>query len=70
MSANGKFGFLDDKGKAITPLKYDNASAFYSGMASVNLNGKWGFIDRSGYEKVPFKYDVVIDFSEGLVSNG
>ncbi len=60
-----KYGFVDEKGKIVIPIKYDAVRTFYEGLAAVELNDKWGFIDKSGNEVIPLKYDDVWDFSEG-----
>lgn len=63
---NGKFGYLDLKGKEIIPFVYDDARSFSEGFAAVSKNGKWGFIDSNGSEVVPLIYDNVYSFLNGL----
>ena len=53
----GKYGFIDQTGKVVIPLKYDDALYFNEGLASVKRNGKWGFIDKDGKVMIPLKYD-------------
>lgn len=49
VSQNGKFGFLDQKGKPHIPLKYRKASFFEYGLAKVWVDDRfWGYIDRDG----------------------
>lgn len=48
---NGKCGFINERGKEITPLKYDLAWKFKNGFAMVRLNGKYFYINEKG-EKV------------------
>ena len=67
---NGKYGFVDQQGKEVVPLKYDNARSFSEGLARVRLNYKWGFIDTTGKEVVPLKYTYIGPFSEGLAEVG
>lgn len=45
--------------------KYEDASAFYEGLAAVKQNGKWGYIDETGKTVIPFQYDLALQFSEG-----
>lgn len=54
---NNKWGYINEKGKLICPVKYDEAgymswsAAFGSDKyirASVRLNGKWGLINMDG----------------------
>ena len=33
-----KYGFIDKTGKEVIPIKYDDASSFSEGLASVSLN--------------------------------
>lgn len=40
ISKNGKWGFIDDKGKIKIPLKYENALPFSNGLAAVQMNEK------------------------------
>ena len=63
---NGKWGFIDEGGNEVTPLKYDYAADFSEGLAAVELNGKWGYIDESGSVVIPLKYDDTMRFSEGI----
>jgi len=41
----GKYGFIDNIGKEVIPLKYDKVEDFCEGLARVQLNGKWGYIE-------------------------
>ena len=43
-----KYGFINEEGKEITPLKYDYANSFEKGGGVVKLDGKIGFINRNG----------------------
>jgi hypothetical protein len=65
----GKYGYQDENGKIIIPLKYDTAYDFSNnGLARVALNHRYGFIDKTGKEVIELKYDGASDFSkeEGL----
>ncbi|MDZ4787090.1 MAG: protein kinase [bacterium] len=42
-----KYGFVNESGKEIISLNFDNAGDFSEGLAPVSTNGKWGFIDRN-----------------------
>ena len=52
----GKWGFIDQTGKEITPIKYDVLGQFKDGRALVELNRKFGYIDTTGKEVVPIIY--------------
>lgn len=67
---NGKYGFMNEKGKEIIPCKYDNAYGFQNnGLAAVeekvgkDSEGrdlfKWGYINRKGKEVISLKYDKI-----------
>lgn len=73
-----KTGLMDNRGKLLTPIKYDRLSEFSpNGLAKVNIGGsiqddgdfgyaysggKWGFINLKGEEIIPVIYDAVSDF--------
>lgn len=70
-------GFVDQTGKLVIPLIYEEIWSFSDGLAAVstvNENGflKWGFVDKTGNMVIPAIYETVNDFSEGVapVSNG
>nr|WP_314602837.1 WG repeat-containing protein [uncultured Capnocytophaga sp.] len=60
------YGFIDEKGKEITPLKYEWVSPFRNGMAKVYQDHKYGFIDTTGKEVIPLKYDAIGEFLNGV----
>jgi hypothetical protein len=68
MKSNGKYGFIEQAGTTVIPLKYDDARHFSEGLACVKLNGKWGFIDKTGNEIVPLKYDKAEDFPKDVLA--
>jgi len=43
-----KFGFIDEQGKVVIPIEFDNAHYFVNGYACVKRNEKWGVIDKQG----------------------
>jgi len=73
---NGKYGFLNKKGQVVVPAKYEYATDFHNGYASVQMNVdgtmKWGCINHDGVEVVPCIYDnrTVIENGIALVSLG
>ncbi len=63
----GKYGFIDTKGKEIISLIYDDADFFSEGLAPVVKNGKWGFIDKKNNVVIDFQYTGNMKpFSDGL----
>ena len=62
------YGFINEEGKEVISLQYENAFPFLEDLASVKKNGKYGFIDKSGNIVIDFKYDYTIGFKEGLAA--
>ncbi len=70
---NGRFGFIDEKGKVVIEAIYDFAAPFEGGLSVVcrgcakRKNGEitqyegghWGIIDRNGKEVAPLRYDSI-----------
>lgn len=76
---NGKYGYINEKGREIIPCRYDNADDFQeNGLAAVakktdqDAEGEeffqWGFINCEGEEVIPMQYDA-IDYT-GFADNG
>ena len=64
-----KWGFIDETGKAVTPIKYDYVSEFYEGLALVKFDNKSAFLNEKGEEILTFtnsQYNDVEPFSNGL----
>ena len=54
---NGKWGFVDETGNLVIPLKYDEAWNFSEGLAVVKNNNKYGYIDKTDNMVIPLKYE-------------
>ena len=67
---DGKFGYINHRGKAITPLKYDRAKRFYWDVGKVQLNGKWGLVNKQGKEITPPVYDEIKGHQDPIVRIG
>ncbi len=65
---DGKFGFINDKGKYIAEPIYEEAFSFSENFAPVMVDGKWGFIDKSGQMVIEPQYDYANWFWEGLAA--
>lgn len=63
---DNKYGFVDEKGKVVVPVVYDNIWDFKNGLAKVSLNGKYGLIDEKGKVILLAICDDIIDFENGL----
>lgn len=42
---DGKYGFVDSRGRLRIANRYDGAGDFHEGLAPIKLIGKWGFVD-------------------------
>ena len=49
---NDKWGYIDEAGKEICEIKYEDIGYFCNGFGQVQLNNKWGFIDETGKEVI------------------
>lgn len=62
-------GYIDNKGKEIIPLIYDDdyyTDGFTDGVTIVTKNGLVGAIDKTGKLIVPCEYKMMSSFSEGI----
>ena len=66
--SDGRYGFMDRNHNAAIEPMFDDAGAFYSGLAAVEINGYWGYIDKAGNMVIQPEYDYANKFSEGLAS--
>lgn len=56
---DGKYGYVDKKGNAVTEYIYDDATEQNEyGFAAVKKNGLWGSIDKDGKEVIEPKYNL------------
>ena len=45
---DGKYGYIDTKGKIAIDFQYYNTHGFSEGLAMIYNNGKYAFIDKNG----------------------
>ncbi len=77
----GYFGFIDEKGNEVLPLKYGYAEGFSGGLALVNvggiapvpdnyavIGGKWIYMDKKGTEKIEVQCELATSFRERLAA--
>jgi hypothetical protein len=75
---DGKYGYINTKGKLVIDAVYDVAGDFSDGRASVGKTGfgasgnhtQYGYIDKKGNTIVKLKYDSAESFSDGLAKVG
>lgn len=63
-----KIGFVNQNGKVVVPLVYDDAKNFSEGLSVVTKDRKSGFVDKNGKIVIPLIYDNAESFSEGLAA--
>ncbi|MBL7848807.1 MAG: WG repeat-containing protein [Cyclobacteriaceae bacterium] len=63
---DGKYGFVDSRGRLRIANRYEDAGDFHEGLAPVRLLGKWGFIDPSDQIVIQPVYDHPAEFEHGL----
>ncbi len=54
---DGQAGFIDQQGKIVIPIMYEDFSNFQEGLAAVKKGGKWGYINQRNQVVIPFRYD-------------
>jgi hypothetical protein len=65
-ATGGRFGYIDKTGRVVINPKFENASPFSEGLASVRLGGKDGYIDKTGRMVIAPQFDQADSFSEGI----
>ncbi len=66
---NGRWGFIDKKGKIIVQPTYESPEPLYGfreGLASFTELNKFGFIDKSWKIVIQPVYDRIFSFSGGI----
>jgi WG containing repeat len=68
----GRWGYVDEAGQVIVPLRFADARSFAGGLARVRLteDGSWGYIDRLGKMAIAPWFEFADDFAEGLALVG
>ena len=64
----GKWGYINKKGKEVIEFKYPYADNFYEGLAAVSSRegGKVGYINKSGELVIKESFDVAFEFYNGI----
>ncbi len=63
---DGKFGFVDSRGRLRIANRYDSIQDFQEGLAPVKLIGKWGFVNTDDKIVINPNYESVKRFKNGL----
>ncbi|MGB4973298.1 MAG: WG repeat-containing protein, partial [Cyclobacteriaceae bacterium] len=59
---NGKYGFIDDRGRLRIANRYEGIGNFKNGLAAVKILGKWGFINAEDKIVINPSYESVSEF--------
>ncbi|RAV99788.1 WG repeat-containing protein [Pseudochryseolinea flava] len=62
---NGKFGFIDSRGRLRIANRYENIKPFSEELAPIMIRGKWGYINH--YDNIAIQpiYEDVANFKDG-----
>lgn len=63
---DGKFGFVDSRGRLRIANRYDSIGEFRDGLAPVKLVGKWGYINASDQIVIHPTYEKTENFDKGI----
>lgn len=63
---DGKYGFIDSRGRLRIANRYDDAQIFSDNLAAIKIRGKWGFIDHAEKIVIQPAYDEVFPFQYGI----
>ena len=63
---DGKYGFVDPRGRLRIANRYDSISDFHEGLAAIKLLGRWGFINTADQIVIQPQYQKVSDFHQGV----
>jgi len=63
---DGKYGFIDSRGRIRIANRYDDIQNFQEEMAAIKINGKWGFINHQERIVVQPAYEEVTPFKKGF----
>lgn len=74
-TTDGKFGYIDLKGKVTIPARFSSAEAFQEERAVVNtsdnyMTNQYGLIDRKGNFLIPPKYNDIVRLGDKRVAVG
>jgi hypothetical protein len=64
---DGKFGFVDDRGRLRIANRYEDIGEFHNGLAPMKLLGKWGFINSADQIVIQPTFDAAENFQQSTV---
>lgn len=63
---DGKFGFIDSRGRLRIANRYDGIGTFQEGLAAIKLIGKWGFVNMQDQIVINPNFESVTGFINGI----
>jgi hypothetical protein len=63
---DGKYGFIDARGRLRIANRYEDVKKFSNGLAAIKIRDKWGFIDEDEKLVAQPVYDKVENFTNGV----
>jgi hypothetical protein len=67
---NGRRGLLDEQGRVVVALEYEDCWAAGDGLFMVKRGGKYGAVNGAGEVVIPLKYDSLSSFIQGVAIAG
>jgi WG containing repeat len=61
---DGKFGFVDNRGRLRIANRYEGIGEFHDGLAPIRLLGKWGYINKADEIEIQPTYDISRNFDQ------
>lgn len=63
---DGRYGFVDSRGRLRIANRYEGIGTFREGLAPVMILGKWGFVDKEDKIAINPNFEQVTGFDNGL----
>jgi WG containing repeat len=63
---DGRFGFIDSRGRLRVANRYEGIGKFKYGLAPVKILGKWGFVNAEDKIIINPSYEQVEEFTDGI----
>lgn len=63
---DGRYGFIDARGRLLIANRYEGIGMFREGLAPVMILGKWGFVDKEDNIAINPNFEKATGFNNGL----
>ncbi|OBR65736.1 hypothetical protein A7K91_14335 [Paenibacillus oryzae] len=64
---DGKYGFINTKGKEVVPPQYEQAAPYRNGLAKIIFDNKYGYLNIKGELVVEPQYDYAFQYEDGMI---